>query len=216
MKRFFDVELDTFRAHISRMLTLTHQQTRLAVEGLLERDKTKCQRVLEIEKEVDQLEIEVDAEAVRYLNLRAPIASELRLVMAGSRMSHEFERIGDEAKKIAKRALRTETLHPEPFVEGVRAMYELIDSVFDGLHRMFSEIDASDGTLLMRKDAEIDRINKSLQNLLMEAIEQHDLALKAGFDLVSVSRSLERIGDHTQNQVENMVFLVTGEDIREE
>jgi phosphate transport system protein len=214
MKRFFDNELVTFRTHISRMLTLTHQQSRLAVEALLERDKSKSLRVLEIEKEVDQLEIEVDAEAVRYLNMRAPVASELRLIMAGVKMSHEFERIGDEAKKIAKRAKRTENLHPAVFVESVTAMFACINEIFESMQIMFSEGNARDWETLIARDQEIDDLNKSLQQQLMLLIESKDVAIKGGFDLIFVSRGLERIGDHVQNLVQTMVFLITGNDIR--
>lgn len=216
MKRFFDTELEAYRSHISRLLTLTHQQTRLAVEGLFQRDANKCSHVLELEKEVDHLELEVDAEAMRYLNLRAPIASELRLIMAGSRMSHEFERIGDEAKKIAKRAARTETVHPESFVGGIREMHELLETVFDGLHTMFSEVSAEHAKSLLEKDEQIDALNKSVQKALMDSIDNGEIMLKAGFDLITVSRALERIGDHLQNIVEITIFLITGEDIREE
>ena len=215
MKRFFDTELETYRSHISRLLTLTHQQTRLAIEGLLERNKDKCAHVLELEKEVDQLELEVDAEAVRYLNLRAPIASELRLIMAGSRMSHEFERIGDEAKKIAKRATRTEMVHPDDFVQGIREMHSILEAIFDGLHRMFSEVSAENARNLIEKDAEIDSLNKTVQQGLMESIDKGEILLKAGFDLITVSRSLERIGDHAQNILETTIFLITGDDIRD-
>ena len=217
MKRFFDIELEAYRSHLSRLLMLTHQQTRLAVEGLLERDKSKCNKVLIIEEEVDQLEIEVDAEAIRYLNLRAPIASELRLIMAGSRMSHEFERIGDEAKKIAKRAIRTEgTLHTDRFEEGIRQMHALVEQVFDGLHTMFSEIDQKNAEALIEIDNQIDQLNKSVQKSLLQSIEDEEIQLKAGFDLISVSRALERIGDHAQNIVETTIFLITGEDVRDE
>lgn len=216
MKRFFDSELEDYRSHIARMLMLTHKQTQLAIEALLQRDKSKAQQVIEIEIEVDQLELEVDSEAVRYLNLRAPIASELRLIMAGSRMSHEFERIGDEAKKIAKRALRTEINHPDRFVEGIREMYRLVDQVFDGLHTMFSSIEASNTEALMHIDVEIDELNKSVQKSLIASIENEEIMVKAGFDLITVSRALERIGDHVQNIVETTVFLITGQDIRDE
>jgi len=216
MKRFFDEELETYRSHISRMLMLTHQQTQLAVEGLLERNKEKCVRVLEIEKEVDHLELELDSEAIRYLNLRAPIASELRLIMAGSKMSHEFERIGDEAKKIAKRAARTDTVHPERFVSGITEMFDILNTIFEGLHNMFSEVDSYNAFELIKKDALVDQLHKSVQESLLQSIEEKVLLLKAGFELISVSRSLERIGDHLQNILETTVFLITGEDIREE
>jgi phosphate transport system protein len=216
MKRFFDSELEEYRSHIARMLLLTHQQMQNAVVGLLERNNAKSEKVLELEKEVDHLDIEIDSEAIRYLNLRAPIASELRLIMAGSRMSHEFERIGDEAKKIAKRALRTNTTFPEEFVTLFNQMYLLAESMFDDIHVMFSEATHEMADPLIQRDTEIDLINKQIKTVLIHSIETNEIQITTGIELISCSRALERIGDHAKNIAEIMVFLITGEDIRED
>ena len=216
MKRFFDSELEYYRSHIARMLMLTHQQMQNAVAGLLERDQAKAEKVLLLEKEVDHLDIEIDNEAIRYLNLRAPIASELRLIMAGSRMSHEFERIGDEAKKIAKRALRTNTAFPDEFVTLFMEMFRIADSMFDDIHIMFSEATHDKADPLIQRDTEIDVINKKIKTVLISSIEKNEIQITTGIELISCSRALERIGDHAKNIAEILVFLITGEDIRED
>jgi phosphate transport system protein len=214
MDRFFDSELVSYRSLISRLLLLTHQQLNFAVEALLKKDRTLAERVIEIEKDVDQLEIEVDGEAVRFLNMRSPIASELRLIMAGSRMSHEFERIGDEAKKIAKRAMRTERSLPESFTMHFHAMHEIVESMFRQLQETFTTRDAGIIPGLIAKDEKVDHLNKTLQDIVLQCMERQEIQLKIGIDLISCSRALERMGDHATNVAEIMNFLITGQDIR--
>ncbi len=196
------------------MLLLTHQQLNLASEALLEHDTSKANKVLEIEEEVDRLEIEIDQEAIRFLGLRAPIASELRLIMAGSRMSHEFERIGDEAKKIAKRAVRNPGSFPEGFVNRFREMHRVADSMLEDLHKAINNASESIAVDIIKRDIEIDLLNKENYPLLMEKVEQSELVIKTGFELVACSRAIERIGDHAQNIAEILIFFITGQDIR--
>lgn len=216
MKRFFDSELEDYRSHIARMLHLSHQQMQYAVAGLLDRDLPKAEKVIELEKEVDHLDIEVDAEAIRYLNLRAPIASELRLIMAGSRMSHEFERIGDESKKIAKRALRINTTFPEAFVSNFNEMFQAAEIMFDDLHIMFSDAQHDLAYKIIEKDVKIDKLDKENKYVLIKSMDTEEILPKTGVELISCSRAMERIGDHIQNIAEIIVFLITGEDIRED
>jgi len=214
MRRFFDPELESYRSQIIRMLLLTHQQLNLASEALLEHDHAKAKRVLEIEEEVDRLEVSIDAEAVRFIGLRSPIASELRLIMAGSRMSHEFERIGDEAKKIAKRAMRNPSTFPEGFRNRFSEMHRVADSMLEDLHHAINKASESLAVDVIKRDIEIDLLNKEIYPLLLDKVEQTDLVIKTGFELIACSRAIERIGDHAQNIAEILIFFITGQDIR--
>lgn len=215
MNRFFDPELESYRSQIVRMLLLTHQQLQLAVGALLEYDKEKAQKVLEIEKSVDRLEIEVDSEAVRFLTIHSPKAADLRLILAGSRMSHEFERVGDEAKKIAQRSLRQKGAHPEGYAEKLNQMFEIADSMFSDLNTTFNSASAELAQDIIARDSKIDRINKEIGTMLMDSLEVDQLLVKSGVDLLACSRAIERIGDHAQNVAEGLIFLITGQDVRE-
>jgi phosphate transport system protein len=214
MKRFFDKELELYRSQVIRMLLLCHQEATLATQALLERDQAKAVRVLSIEEEVDRLECEIDAEAARYLNLRAPIAAELRMVLSGSRMNHEFERIGDESKKIAKRVMRLQTLPPSAYLNGIQAMHDLIDHMFSDLYRAMDEASSPLASAIIREDSKIDQLNRDAQAVVIERIHRQELSLEAGLDLLDCSRALERIGDHIQNIAEILVFLISGKDVR--
>ncbi|HEY9250009.1 MAG TPA: PhoU domain-containing protein, partial [Rariglobus sp.] len=106
MKRFFDTELETFRSHLMLMGETSIRQVRDALRALVEGDVALADRVIAADDELDNLEMSIDDEAIRYMNLRAPVATELRLVIVGMKASHDLERVGDECTTIAKRAVR--------------------------------------------------------------------------------------------------------------
>ena len=104
MKRFFDAELENFRSHLLQMGERAIDQTRLAMRALNDGDMTLADKVIMADDEVDKLEVKIDEEAIRYMTLRGPVASELRLIVVGMKASHDLERVGDEATGIARRS----------------------------------------------------------------------------------------------------------------
>jgi hypothetical protein len=118
MKRFFDGELETFRSQLILMGETSIRQVRNAMKALVDDDMNLAQSVIAADDEIDTLEVKIDDEAVRYMNLRAPIASELRLVIVGMKASHDLERVGDEATSIAKRAVSLSAEPPlKPYID---------------------------------------------------------------------------------------------------
>ena len=217
MSRFFDSELASFRSLISRMLLLNHQQLQLAVEGLLNHRPEKAQQVIDIEEEVDQLEIELDSESLRFLSLRSPIASELRLIMSGSKMGHEFERIGDESKKIAKRCLRNKNKSiPEEFALNFRLMYEVVETMIETVQVVFDSQNDQLASEVIERDNIVDTYNRDLQDIILHEVDNTTLQLKFGVDLIACCRAMERIGDHIKNIAEILIFLNSGLDVRDE
>ena len=106
MKRFFDVELESFRSHLILMGEKSMEQVRRSLKALVDSNISLADQVIAADDEIDKLEVEIDDAAIRYMNLRAPIATELRLVIVGMKASHDLERVGDEATNIARRAVR--------------------------------------------------------------------------------------------------------------
>jgi phosphate transport system protein len=118
MKRFFDTELETFRSQLILMGETSIRQVRDAIKALVDADVGLADRVIAADDELDLLEIQIDDEAIRYMNLRAPVATELRLVIVGMKASHDLERVGDEATSIAKRSVRLAAEPPlKPYVD---------------------------------------------------------------------------------------------------
>jgi phosphate transport system protein len=214
MKRFFDSELETFRSHLMLMGELSIRQLRDSLKALVDGDVTLAQRVIASDDEIDRLEMEIDDEAIRYMNLRSPIATELRLVIVGMKASHDLERVGDECTTIAKRALRL-AVEPrlKPYVDIPRMAEIAIEMLRDSLD-CFLHGDTDKALAVVRRDAEVDAINKQLYRELSSYMIEDPTTTSRALELMFISKSLERIADHACNIAEEMVFLAKAQDIR--
>ncbi len=158
MKRFFDTELETFRSHLMLMGETSIRQVRDALRALVEGDVALADRVIAADDELDNLEMSIDDEAIRYMNLRAPVATELRLVIVGMKASHDLERVGDECTTIAKRAVRLAAEPPlKPYVDIPRMVGIAVEMLRDALD-CFLHGDTDKALAVVRRDAEVDAI----------------------------------------------------------
>ncbi len=214
MKRFFDVELETFRSHLIRMGETAIEQVRAAIKALVESDAALAQRVIADDDQLDALEVAIDDEAIRYMNLRAPIASDLRLVIVGMKTSHDLERVGDEATSIAKRAIRIGAEPPlKPYVDLPRMANIAMEMLRDALDCFLQE-DEAKAMAVCRRDAEVDNINRQLYRELSSFMLEKPETISRAIELMFISKSLERIADHATNIAEEMIYLSKGKDVR--
>ncbi len=214
MKRFFDAELENFRSNLILMGETSIRQVRDAVKALVEGDIALADRVIAADDEIDNFEIKIDEEAMLYMNLRAPIATELRLVIVGMKASHDLERVGDECTTIAKRAVRLAGLPPlKPYIDIPRMADIAIEMLRDALD-CFLNGDTDKALAVVRRDAEVDAINKQLYRELSSFMIENPATTTRALELMFISKSLERIADHACNIAEEMVFLAKAQDIR--
>jgi phosphate transport system protein len=214
MKRFFDAELETFRSHLMLMGELSIRQVRDSLKALVDADAELAKRVIEADDEIDRLEMEIDDEAIRYMNLRSPVATELRLVIVGMKASHDLERVGDECTTISKRAIRLAAEPPlKPYVDIPRMAEIAIEMLRDALD-CFLHGDTEKALAVVRRDAEVDTINKQLYRELSSFMIENPSTTTRALELMFISKSLERIADHACNIAEEMVFLAMAQDIR--
>lgn len=214
MKRFFDAELETFRSHLMIMGETAIRQVRDALKALVEADISLADRVIAADDELDNLEMSIDDEAIRYMNLRAPVATELRLVIVGMKASHDLERVGDECTTIAKRAVRLAAEPPlKPYVDIPRMANIAIEMLRDAME-CFLHGDTDKALAVVRRDSEVDAINKQLYRELTSYMIENPATTTRALELMFISKSIERIADHACNIAEEMVFLAKAEDIR--
>jgi phosphate transport system protein len=214
MKRFFDSELETFRSHLLLMGEKSMEQVRLALKALVEGNIALADQVIAADDEIDQLEVRIDDEAIRYMNLRSPVATELRLVIVGMKASHDLERVGDEATSIAKRAVRLAAEPPlKPYVDIPRMAGIALEMLRDSLD-CFLHGDREKALAVVRRDAEVDSINKQLYRELTSYMIERPQSISRALELMFISKSIERIADHATNIAEEMVFLAHAKDIR--
>lgn len=215
MKRFFDTELENFRSHLLLMGQRAIEQVRTAAKALIESDVRLAESVIAADDELDRLEIEIDDEAIRYMSLRAPVASELRLVIVGMKASHDLERVGDEATSIARRTLKL-AAEPQlkPYIDIPRMTSLAVSMLHDALDCFLAGGSEEKALDVIRRDVEVDRINKQLYRELTSYMVEKPETISRALELMFISKSLERIADHATNIAEEMVYLSKGKDIR--
>jgi phosphate transport system protein len=197
---------------------LVAAQVGTAVRALLESDREAAELVLRRELQINAWQTEIEAESFRLLARQAPVASDLRTVLAISRAVTDLERAGDESKKIARFALassRQGSAGPSRVMH--RPLRHMAELASESMRVAVDALDRGDASVahdVARLDREIDQeFEAALRQLMTVAMERSRL-LKSVFDTVFALKSLERIGDHAKNVAEHVVFLVSGDDVR--
>jgi phosphate transport system protein len=214
MKRFFDEEMKNLRSKIILMGEKATEMTSEAITALIEGDIDLAKKVIGTDSEVDGLELEIDADAVRYIALRAPVASDVRAVTICMKISNNLERIGDEATSIAKRVLKMSKNAPvSEFLE----MGKLADLAVKSLRMAmdcYIEGDAAMAKSLPPMDKELDNLHRANYDGFNQLISKDNDNSAQYVELILASKCLERIGDHASNIAEEVYYLLEAKDLR--
>ncbi len=207
----FDEDIAQLRAVISRMGGLCETQISDAVDALMSRNAEAAQAIVDNDIKIDTLEAEAEALAVRIIALRAPMADDLREIVAALKIASVLERIGDYAKNIAKRAAVVAQAAPVgPAViipEMARAVVLMIRDTLDS----FVDRDARKALALLSRDQQIDDFYNSLFRSLLTFMMENPHYITPSTHLLFVAKNLERIGDHATSVAEMVHYSVTGE-----
>lgn len=213
-----DVAMSSLRLKVLEMGALVVDQVTTAVHALLEYDRDAAELVLARERQINAYDTAIEAAGFELLARRAPVATDLRAVLAMSHVVTDLERVGDEAKRIARFALAA-MAHPgfDPAVAVHRHLRHMAHHSARMLRIAIAALDDGDAGAAREvagMDREIDReYAAALRELLTVAMES-PTQLRGTIDTVFALRSLERIGDHAKNVAERVVFIVSGEDVR--
>lgn len=211
----FNAELDTMKNHLLEMGGLVEQQLARAVEALLGRDSGLAASVISADEDINAMELQIDEECSRILARRQPAASDLRLVLAVAKSTTDLERVGDEATKIARQAIRLSELPPSPgnYTE-IRHISRHVATLLREALDAFARLDVDRAMQVVvdddSVDAEYDSAMRSLVTFMMEDARNIGGVLHEMWAL----RGLERIGDHATNIAEQVIYLVRGLDVR--
>jgi phosphate transport system protein len=208
-----DMDLDELKQKLLTMASHAEIAVNEALRALLERDYDLALRVKESDTVIDQLEVEIDDMAIQLL-AKAPLASDLRLVTVAMKISQNLERVGDEATKIAKRARDLSQEPPVKVVVDLPRMAKLALDMLKAALDAFVNRDPITARALIPRDKEVDGINKQITNHLAQYMMENPDTIKRCLNLITVSRSLERIADHATNVAEEVVYLYEAQDIR--
>jgi phosphate transport system protein len=206
MQRFFHDELRQLRDDLILMGERSLDMTRLVLRAVENGDDSLALQVRGMDDRVDEI--------MRYLTLFGPMGSDVRLLLAARDIGHDLERIADEASVIAKRAMvisergpLKDLLHvPAEGIIACEVLRLAIDSFIEG--------DIAKARLVLDRDAEIDALNrKNYEELFGKAGDAAKVSA-SHVELIFISKALERIGDHSKNIAEQVIFLLSGEDVR--
>ncbi|HEX5125856.1 MAG TPA: phosphate signaling complex protein PhoU [Rhodocyclaceae bacterium] len=214
--RQYDVELDNIRTRVLQMGGYVELQVVKALEGLLEGDATTIDRVIENDHRVNELEVELDEACAQIIAKRQPAAGDLRAILSVSKVVTDLERIGDEAKKIAKVAKAmhlADSLAPTPRVQ-LRHIGNLAIDLLRKSLDAFARLDIDSAAEVVKQDKDVDAEFKSVMRQLITFMMEDARTISRGIDLLFAAKAMERIGDHAKNISEYVIFLVRGKDVR--
>lgn len=211
----FNAELEDIRSHLLAMGGLVEKQVNDAVSALVEADSGLAQQVREVDDQINQMERDIDEECLRILARRQPAASDLRLIISISKSVIDLERIGDEATKIAKRAIELceSGEAPKGYVE-IRHIGEQVRKMVQEALDAFARFDAELALSVAQYDKNVDREYKSALRELVTYMMEDPRSISRVLSVIWALRSLERIGDHARNIAELVIYLVRDTDVR--
>lgn len=212
MKRYFHEELEELRNKLILLGEKTIEVARMAVEGYLEGDLEVIDKANQLDDQIDELENQISHDAVRYVTLRSPVSSDVRLIIVALKASRDFERAGDEAHSIARKAHKILTrdgrVH-EP--AGIARMSNLAFQMMKDAITCFVEEDIELAHEIIQRDRQVDQFNQDNFDFFFDTEATPELSAATRFETILISKSIERIADHSKNIAEEVIFLHTGE-----
>jgi phosphate transport system protein len=214
MERHFEREFDELRERLLWMGGLVERAVRQSMQSVLQGRRSRRWRWIAGEDAINEMQIELDERVSQLLALHQPMASDLRFLLAVTRITADLERIGDQAVNIAQSAERI-ARHPQvkPYVDLPR-MTELAESmVHDSLDALVQRNVELARSVLSRDD-QVDHLRDQVFRELLTYMMENSSVVHPAFELILVAKNLERIGDHATNIAEDVIYIVAGRDVR--
>lgn len=214
MKEHFSELLENLRRQLIGMGAEVENQIRLAIDALVEADAMKARRVIDHDRTIDALEVKNEEDAIHLLATQQPVASDLRLLVAGLKINADLERIGDHAVNIAEAAERMSHVRPfKPWID-IPYMAEIARGMLRDSLDAFVRRDSGLALEVCRRDDLLDEKNKSLIRELLTYMAENPALISSCIEIMSLSKNLERVGDLSTNIAEETIFIAEGENIK--
>ena len=212
----FEADLGTTRTRVLQMGGLVEAQILGAIEALATGEAKLADQVIENDARVNGYEVAIDGACNHIVVKRQPAASDLRLIMAIAKIVTDLERIGDEAKKVARMAKHSHEHGPQhaqrfPAIRhaaqvAVRMLRQALDA--------FARLDAASAAGVLKEDHAIDDEFRAVLRQLITYMMEDPRTISPALDIIWIAKAVERMGDHAKNIAEQVIYIVKGTDVR--
>lgn len=212
--RAFESELRELRAHLLAMGARSERIVGLAFDAFCKADPNALSDAKALDAQVDRDDLDIHALILRILALRQPVADDLRFLATALRLTTDLERVGDEAVNIAERAAGSDGEPKRMAIGQLEAMAGDARDMLHGALDAFLKSDARAAEHILKCDDAVDTRCKAVMSAVIERLSQHPEEIGAGLCVIRVAKYLERVADHATNIAEEVIFILSGNDVR--
>jgi phosphate transport system protein len=213
-RQHFEEDLQVLKNRLLGMGALVEDRVHRAVHALIDRNIDEAEKVIASDKEVNDLQIEIDDRCLKLLALQQPMATDLRLITAAMKINADLERIGDQAVNIAENVVK---ILPQPTLKpliDIPRMAEIAEKMTRDALDSFVRRDADLALDVLRRDDTVDQLKDQVFRELLTYMMADPGTIQRALALILISRNIERIADHATNIAEDVIFLVEAKDVR--
>lgn len=212
----FDSELESLRSKVLEMGGIVEEQIKNAVNALIDADAKLAHKVIDADTKVNNFEKLIDENCLLVLVKRSPAAGDLRFVSTVQKTISDLERIGDESSKIARAALRIyeDDRMGKPSLSDIKSMAKLVIGMLHEALDSFARLDPKISLEVRKEDEAVDEIYQSCMRTQLTFMLEDPRKISTALEIIYIAKALERIGDHSENIAEYVVYSVKGADVR--
>jgi phosphate transport system protein len=212
----FDEDLENLRSRVLEMGGLVEAQINQTTKAYTQNNSAAVLDVLENDREVNKFEKTIDDDCIHIIAKRQPTASDLRLVMSISKMVTDLERSGDEIKKMAKsiRRIQERDVAVLKATTDVKHLADAASSQLRSALDTFARLDTDEARMVIEADLSLDSEFKAIVRQLITFMMEDPRSISTALDVITISRCIERVGDHAKNIAEQVIYIVEGRDVR--
>ncbi|MDR3048267.1 MAG: phosphate signaling complex protein PhoU [Elusimicrobiota bacterium] len=217
--RHIDVEINDLRKSLENMSGLVKEMIKSIIDQLLAREDNSINEILSLEREVNIQEIVIDDKCLKLIALYQPVGMDLRFITSVMKINSDLERMGDEVVNISQAwvdLVKYPELQSLSDLPNLPRMVEIVKKMVEDSIAAFNTSDIDLANSVLKQDDEVDDLKETILNNLGEYIKKSpvDAVIHISIDLISMVKSIERLGDHSTNISEDVIFMVQGKDIR--
>lgn len=214
METHLHQELENLNREINKMFSLTESALDSSIRSMLLRDDIIAGEVLEGDRKINEMQVEIEERTLHILALWQPVATDLRFVLACARVANDLERVGDLSTNIAESALMLNSKPRVSFMNVIQDLTEVVKDMFGKALNAFWEQNSQMAYRVYKKDLEANELNVKIIKNLIDYMTQESIMVERAVHSIIVANSLERIGDLSTNIGEDVVFISQGINVK--